>query len=145
MLDPGRVDVIVAGSAGPLGPTVINAVQNYIAPMQVGGERIPETARAVVSSALGNTVTVIATLFVQAAFNTPAFQTTVLANLSAYFADLPIGALVSRERIIEVLLYPAGTSSGVIVDADMSSPVTDTQLAFNEVAVVAPTITFVSV
>jgi hypothetical protein len=53
--------------------------------------------------------------------------------------------LVSRERIIEVLLYPAGTSSGVIVDADMSSPATDVQLAYNEVAVVAPTITFVSV
>ncbi|WP_434127504.1 hypothetical protein, partial [Enterococcus faecium] len=83
---------------------------------------IPETARAVVSSALGNGVAVIATLYVQATFNTPAFQTTVLANLQAYFADLPIGALVSRERIIEVLLYPAGTSSGVITDADMSSP-----------------------
>ena len=145
ILDPGRVDVIVAGSAGPLGPTVVSAVQNYIAPMQIGGERIPETARAVVSSALGNSVAVIATLYVQATFNTPAFQTTVLANLQAYFADLPIGALVSRERIIEVLLYPAGTSSGVITDADMSSPVTDVQLAYNEVAVAVPTITFVSV
>ena len=145
ILDPGRVDVIIAGSAGPLGPTVVNAVQSYIAPMQIGGDRIPETARAVVSSAIGTTINVIATLYVQSTFNTPAFQATVLANLQAYFADLPIGALVSRERIIEVLLYPAGTSYGVITDAEMSSPAVDVQLAYNGVAVAAPTITFVSV
>ena len=145
IFDPGRVDVIIAGAAGPVGGAVVANVQNYIAPSQIGGERIPETARAVVSSALANNVAVTATLFVQATFNTAAFQAQVLANLEAYFADLAIGALVSRERIIEVLLYPAGLSAGVITDATVTAPAVDVQLAYNEVGVAVPTLTFTSV
>ena len=146
IFDPGRVDVIIAGSAGPLGPSTVAAVQNYIAPAQVGGSRIPETARAVVSSALANVVVISGILYVQATFNTPAFQASVVANVGAFFADLPIGALVSQERIIEVLLFPAGLSSGVIVDATITSPTSDITLAYNEVAVPDLTgLTFVSV
>ena len=146
IFDPGRVDVIIAGSAGPLGPSTVAAVQNYIAPAQVGGSRIPETARAVVSSALANVVVISGILYVQATFNTPAFQASVVANVGAFFADLPIGALVSQERIIEVLLYPAGLSAGVIVDATITSPTADITLAYNEVAVPDLTgLTFVSV
>lgn len=149
IFDPGRVDVIIAGTAGPVGADVVAAVQNYIAPSQIGGDKIPETARAVVSSALLHTVVITATLYVQAAFNTADFQNQVKANVDSYFADLAIGALVSQERIIEVLLYPAGLSSGVIVDAAVTSPAADLQLAYNEVAVadygVSGSITFVSV
>ena len=146
IFDPGRVDVIIAGSSGPVGPSVVAAVQNYIAPAQIGGERIPETARAVVSSALGHVVTIAATLYVQATYNTAAFQATVLANVAAFFADLAIGALVSQERIVEVLLYPAGLSAGVITDAAITSPLADIQLAYNEVGVPDVTgVVFVSV
>lgn len=145
IFDPGRVDVIVAGTGGPVGAGVVATVQSYIAASQIGGDLIPETARAVVSSALARNIVVVATLFVQAAFNTAAFQAQILSNLGAYFADLAIGGLVSKERIIEVLLYPAGLSAGIITDATISSPVTDVQLAYNEVAVQQPTLTFVSV
>ena len=140
------MDVIIAGSAGPVSPSTVAAVQNYIAPAQVGGSRIPETARAVVSSALANVVVISGILYVQATFNTPAFQASVVANVGAFFADLPIGALVSQERIVEVLLYPAGLSAGVIVDATITSPTGDITLAYNEVAVPDLTgLTFVSV
>ena len=45
-----------------------------------------------------------------------------------------------------VLLFPAGLSSGVIVDATITSPTADIQLAYNEVAVPDLTgLTFVSV
>lgn len=146
IFDPGRVDVIIAGDVGPVGAGVVANVQNYIAPSQVGGDKIPETARAVVSSALEHDVEVTATLFVQAAYNTPAFQNTIRANLASYFADLAIGALVSQERIVEVLLYPAGLSAGVITDATIAAPAADVQLAYNEVAVASPVVlNFVSV
>ncbi len=135
IFDPGRVDVIIAGSAGPVGSPVVAAVQNYIAAAQVGGDKIPETARAVVSSALENVVVIEAVLYVQATYNTAAFQATVLANVATFFADLAIGALVSQERIVEVLLYPAGLSAGVITDATIAAPLQDIQLDFNEVAV----------
>ena len=145
IFDPGRVDVIVAGAAGPVGAGVVSNVQNYIAAQQVGGDRIPETARAVVSSALGVTVTITATIYVQGAFNTAAFQATIAANVSAFFADLRIGALVSRERLIQVLLSPAGLSAGVITDATITAPPADVQLAFNEVAVPSLSLTYVGV
>ena len=92
-------------------------------------------AAFVVSSALANVITISGILYVQATFNTPAFQAAVIANVGTFFADLAIGALVSQERIVEVLLYPAGLSAGVIVDATITSPTADIQLAYNEVAV----------
>ena len=53
---------------------------------------------------------------------------------------------MSQERIVEVLLYPAGLSAGVIVDATITSPTGDITLAYNEVAVPDLTgLTFVSV
>lgn len=145
MFDPGRVDVIIAGATSAVGADVVAAVQDYIAPSQVGGDRIPVTARAVVSTALVQVVTITATLFVQSAYNTAALQQTIEAGAGSYFADLSIGALVSRERIIEVLLYPAGVGAGVIVDATVSLPSGDVQLDFNEVASATLNLTMTSV
>ncbi len=143
--EPGRVDVILAGADSAVGADVVAAVQNYIAPAQVGGDRIPVTARCVVSSALRHDVTITSTIYVQSAYNTPALQALVEANVGAYFSDLQIGARVSRERIIEVLLYPAGLSAGIITDAVTASPVDDEMLAFNEVASATTNLTFISV
>lgn len=143
--EPGRVDVIIAGASSAVGADVVATVQNYIAPSQVGGDRIPVTARCVVSTALTQNVTITAQLFVQAAYNTAALQQTVAANVASYFTDLSIGALVSRERIIEVLLYPAGLEAGVIVDAAVTSPAADVMLDFNEIAVATTNLTFTSV
>lgn len=146
IFDPGLINVTIASSLGAVGGSVVTQVQDYIAPAEVGGSRIPETARAVVASAVANNIAVTATLYVQATYNTAAFQAQVAANLATYFSEVPIGGLVSAERVIEVLLYQAGVSAGVITDADVAAPAADVQLGFNEVAVPTPvTLTFTSV
>ncbi len=143
--EPGRVDVILAGADSAVGADVVAAVQNYIAAAQIGGDRIPVTARCVVSSALQRNITITSTIYVQSAYNTPALQQLIEANVASYFTDLPIGGLVSRERIIEVLLYPAGLSAGVITDAFTTSPADDEVLAFNETASATVNLTLISV
>lgn len=145
LLDPGRIDVIVAGSGGGVGAGVVTNAQNAIAPLQTGGERIPETARVLVTSATNYSITVSGTLYVQASLNTAAFQAQVAADLSAFQADLPIGALVSWERLLEVVTQRAGSVSGIITDVENFSPTTDTQLAYDRVAVFTNSLTFKSV
>lgn len=146
IFDPGRIDVIIASNTGAVSGTVVTQVQDYIAPAEIGGSKIPETARAVVASAVANNVAVTATLKVQSTFNTAAFQAQTAANLATYFSSVPIGGLVSAERVIEVLLYQAGVGAGVIVDADVTAPLLDVQLQYDEVAVASPvTLTFTSV
>lgn len=144
IFNPGCVSVVLAASGNTVGPDVVAAVQNFIAPSQQAG-RIPYTARCVVSAALVHSVDVSATLYVQSAYNTTAFQQQTLANLQQYFAGLAVGAFISYERIIEVLLYQAGVAAGIIVDATVSSPSTDVQLGLFEVAVlntqIAPPLT----
>lgn len=145
LLDPGRVDVIIAGAGGALGVEQVTAAQNAIAPLQTGGERIPETARAAVTTAQNYSITVSGTMYVQASLNTSTFQAQVAADLAAYQADLPIGGLVSWERLLEVVTRQAGVSAGVIPDVENFSPTTDTQLAYDRVAVFTNALIFKSV
>jgi len=145
MFDSGRVDVFIAGNSGSVGPAVVAAVQNYIAPQQVGGSLIPETAKCVVSSAVQVNVNVTATIFVQAAYNTAAFAAQIDDALLTYFQALDIGAFISTDRVAQVMLSPAGLSPGIIVDATVTSPVLNVQLAYNEVAALTGTRTLVSV
>lgn len=147
IFDPGVVYVILAGSAGAVSGAVVLAVQNYIAPNQTGGLRIPKTARCVVVSAVNYSYTMSVTISIQAAYNTTSFKASLEAGVTAYFAALDIGSFISIERVIEVLLYPAGYSPGVIVDLEITSPspAVDVQLAYNEVAVPTITYTYVSV
>lgn len=135
LLDPGRVDVILAGDAGAVPASVVLAVQVYISENQVGGERIPETARAVVSSAANYVLAVSGTLFVQGAYNTAAFQAGVTGDLQDFVQAIPIGGRVSWERLLQVALNRAGLSPGIITDVSGFAPSADVQLAYNEVAV----------
>jgi len=145
LFNSGRVDVFVAGNSGAVGPAVVAAVQNYIAPQQVGGSLIPETATCVVSSAVQVNVNVTATIFVQAAYNTATFAAQIDDALLTYFQALDIGAFISTDRVAQVMLSPAGLSPGVILDATVTSPLLNVQLAYNEVAALTGTRTLVSV
>ena len=137
IFDPGRIDIVIAGPAGAVAPSVVQAAQDAIAPLQIGGSFIPETARAVVTSAANRTINVTATVYVQAEYDTAAFQAQVSADFAAFAADHEIGGgklgIVSAERIAEVLQYRAGLSAGIIYDVDAITPNTDTILAYNEV------------
>ena len=148
-LDPGRVDVLLAGAAGAVGPSTVKDVQDAIAAAQTGGERIPETARCVVSSATNHSITVGATIYVQGEYNTAAFQARVSADFATYAAGVEIGGgplgVVSWERLAEILQLQAGTSAGIIYDVSDFSPSTDVTLDYNEVPVFTLNLTWQSV
>lgn len=149
ILEPGRVDVIIAGPAGAVAPSVVKGAQDAIAPLQIGGDKIPETARAVVSSAINRTITVSASVYVQKEYNTTAFQAQVAAHYAAFTASVDIGGgplgVVSAERLEGVLSYRAALSPGVIYDVADFLPRDDIPLAFNEVPIVALTLTWIPV
>ena len=146
MLDPGTVTVLIAGSAGALGPTIVLAAQQAVAPALVGGSKIPETARALVASAANNVIPVVANLYVQAEYNTAAFHQQVFDAVDAFESALAIGAKISWERLQEVILSPAGTSAGIITDADWFSPAADVAQAYYQVAIFDLTqVNFISV
>ena len=149
LLDPGRIDVIVAGAGGAVASGVVQAVQQYIAPAQIGGSRIPDTARCVVSSAVNLTVTVSATVSIQAAYDTAAFQAQVSADFAAYAAAVPIGggqlAVLSWLRLAEIMQYRAGLNPGIVYDVQNFSPAADVPLAYNQVPIFSLNITYVPV
>ena len=84
---------------------------------------------------MNRTIFVSGTVRVQREYNTAAFQTSVANNIAVYQSQMAIGAPVSWERVLGVILLPAGTSAGVIVNVDNFLPRTDYILAYNEVAV----------
>ena len=145
MLDPGVATVLIAGTSGALGGSVVAAVQNAIAPAQIGGELIPETARAVVASAVNRTITISGVIYVQREYNTTAFQAGVAADVATFFADMDIGQLVSWERCLEVITQRAGLSARVIYNVENFAPSADVPLLYNEVAVPFLSLTYVSV
>ena len=115
-MDPGNVTILIAGDAGTLGGAIVAAAQNAIAPKQVGGNRIPATARAVVAAALNNTIMVAGVIYLDATMNAQTFQQLVAANVKTFQESLAIGATVSWARVLEVILYPAGVSSNTVLD-----------------------------
>jgi hypothetical protein len=145
LLRPGRVDILIAGDGGGLGAGVILNAQNAIAPLTFGGSKIPETAEAVVSSASNVTVIVQGTIYVRSTYNTAAFQANIAADLLAHQKEVPIGGLVSWERVLGVVQNRAGTGTGIIRNIDWTSPVVDLQMAYNQTAVFSLSLTYVSV
>lgn len=135
MLDPGTVTVIVAGDGGALSPSVVLAAQNNIAPAQIGGTNIPETARCIVASASNFTIPVVATLYIQSEYNTPAFQAQIIANVATFQKAIPIGGKVSWVRLQEAITEIAGLSADIIPEVDWVSPAVDVQLLYYQVAV----------
>lgn len=135
LLDPGTVTVVIAGDAGAVPPATILAAQNAVAPAQVGGVNIPETARAVVISAANNTIPVNAILYIQSEYNTTAFQQQIIANVVAFQKSLKIGSKVSWIRLQEAITEIAGLSGDVIPDVQWNSPTADIQQLYYQVAV----------
>lgn len=133
ILDPGRVDVVIAGVAGGVGAGVVLNVQNAIAPAQIGGSRIPETARCVVTSAVNRTINLSGIVYVQREYNTPEFQAQIAADVAAYSAAFEIGGFVSWERLLQVVQHRAGLSPGVIINVDNFLPNADQQLGIFDV------------
>ncbi len=142
LTDPGLVTVILASDAGAVGGSVVANAQAAIAPLFTGGDKIPETARAICVSASNFPVVVAGTVVVDPAYNTQAFLDQINADLITYFKSFAIGggklAKVSYERVISVIGYRAGLSNSVVFDATdvtINNGSQDLPLAYNQVPV----------
>ena len=124
--DPGRVDVYLASPAGGgVVAAVVNAVQAFIDPPTVTGERtssrIPETAKCVVHTCVTKPVAIEAIIAVWPEYNTPTFKAQIAADIAAFQASFPIGgnfalfpfpAAVPYSRIVQLLLNRSGVAQG---------------------------------
>lgn len=150
--DPGTVNIIVAGDAGAVSPAVVAAAQVFIAPQQTGGAKIPETAKAVVSSAVNLPVTVAGTVIVDPAYNNQNFLDQINANLTTWFKSFLIGGgklgKVSYDRIVGIVMLPAGNSNTTIYDGTnitVNGGIDDLPLAYYQVPVLTSLLVLQSV
>lgn len=129
----GTLRVIVAGA-----PTVSGGDLSTIEAALL--ERAPVTDVPSVEAATVVTVTVTATVYVRAAFDSTANRsraTTAIANL---FLGIDIGGTVDREAIAAAIYSAAG-----VTDVDLAAPAADTTLAADEVATPSVALTWVTV
>lgn len=142
LTDPGRADVTIAGPAGAVSAGTVTTVQLAIAPLQVGGGNIPETAKCVVTSAANLVVAVAGLVIVDATYNNATFKAQIVSDLQTWFGSFTIGGgklgKVSYDRILGILSYRAGLSNNVVLDATgitINGGTGDLPIAYNQVPV----------
>jgi uncharacterized phage protein gp47/JayE len=118
----GRVDLYLAGDAGPVAAGVVTAVSTYVTP------RMPLEATLNAASATGLAVTVTATLFGKAQYETAA-KAAAQAAVEALFRSIPINGTVYKSAIIEALMSPTG-----VENVTLAAPAGDTTLTASQVA-----------
>jgi hypothetical protein len=108
---PGKVIVYVAGQAGALSPTVVAAVESYIA------VRRPQTDDSEVSSATNATLNITAgTVRYDASATLSVVQAATYAAAAAYVRLVGIGGTVRRSEVISAM--ETGVYSGLTVTED---------------------------
>lgn len=140
---PGRVDVVVAGSAGAVGGSTVAAAQSYIDGLTA------LTSVAVVVSAVNKAITVSGTVLVKSAQATST-QAAAEADLAALARGTQIGAAqgLPLEFIIAAIVGPLngdGTNNRGITQVTITAPTGDTALAPNEVPTLSLSITWTPV
>ncbi len=144
---PGQVNVLIAGSTGPLDATTVAKVNEYIAP------RVPTCGIAVVTSATAAPVTITGTLFVKMGFGVSA-TTVAQSNLAALFGgglnnkgeELPgiaIGGIVYLSQVIEQVMLVDGARN--TSDLRLNGGLVDIELTAVQVATLANSITVTEV
>jgi uncharacterized phage protein gp47/JayE len=128
----GQVDVWVAGPSGPVSAGDVSAAQSYIA------ARAPLTSSAVVANATALAVTVTATLYGAAAYQTSALAS-AQAALQALIASIPVGGKVYRSAIIGALMAVEG-----VQNVSVSAPASDTTMTASQVATLTSNLTWSS-
>jgi uncharacterized phage protein gp47/JayE len=118
----GGVTVYVAGASGPVGAGAVTAAQTYINP------RAPLTSVPTVTNTSALAVTVTATLYGKAEYQTAATAAATGA-IQALIAANPIGGTVYRAAIFEALMSPTG-----VTNVTIAAPAGDTTLTAAQVA-----------
>lgn len=140
----GTVEVYLAGTNGPAGPTAVTNANAYIQP------RVPLCVNATVAAAAANAVTVTATVYVVTAYLAVA-TAQCATNLTALFGGgtnslgealpgIDIGGTVYLTQIIEQLMAATGVRNVVV-----AAPVADVVLTATQVATLTQALTFVGV
>lgn len=145
----GRIEVFLAGAAGPVSGGVVTTVDDYIQP------RLSLTTTAVTASASGVATTVTATIYVAAAYYTQS-QADCSQNLQALFnggtntivellPGIDIGSTttvvkVYVNQIIEQLQIVKGVRNVVV-----AAPASDVTLTAGQVATLTQNLTFISI
>jgi len=153
--DPGLVELYLAGPAGGVGAGTVTAVQTFIDPLVITGERvssrIPETARCTVFSAINKIITVAGNVAVWPEYNNGTFLAQILADLASYQSGFPIGGnygpdtggtsgYVPYSRLMQILLQRSGVAQGPAQELTfqqiaLNGLSASVPLAFNEVPV----------
>lgn len=135
---PGQVTLIVAGptssgadGADALASDIVDAIQEYIDPPSHLG-KAPTAVDVFIESAKVKVITITGTV---TAISTEKAYAQALAEtaLNAWAAAAPLGAKISREKLIGKIM--AGLSDEDGNDATITTPAADVVLAANEVPV----------
>ncbi len=140
---PGRVDLLVAGSAGAVNGATVTAVQTYV------DARTALTSVVVVASAVNKAITITGTVKVKTAQAATA-QAAAEADLAALASGTDIGAAegVPLEFILAAITGPLaadGSNSRGITNMSLSAPSADVALAATEVPTFTLNLTWTSV
>jgi uncharacterized phage protein gp47/JayE len=146
---PNTLDIYVAGDAGDLSTTVVQAVQDYINGTTDGKGRKASGSDVLVKSAIRNNLQLRATIYITAQYNTAATQQAILDAITAYFKVLPVGGTKVSIDAVGVVVFGevqrAILSVTGVRNPVFTTPVGDTPIALGEVVVPVPTFNFVSV
>jgi uncharacterized phage protein gp47/JayE len=126
----GGVTVYVAGPSGPVGGGAVTAAQTAV------NARAPLTAVATVVNASALAITVTATLYGKAQFQTSA-TAAATAALQALIAATAIGGKVYKSSIIAALMSATG-----VENATVAAPAGDTSLTAAQVATLTATLSW---
>lgn len=120
----GAVRIVVAGATAPLSAGALANVRSVVAQRRPLG--VPDVTA---DNATAAPIPIAATLYLEALVDAPTVLAAARAAVATYLASLPIGARVSRERIIAALAVPG------VVDMDVPSPSADVTLPADGLAV----------
>jgi uncharacterized phage protein gp47/JayE len=145
---PNTIDIYVAGDAGDLSSTVVQAVDDYLSGITDGKVRKGAGSDVEVYSALRRDIAIGGTIYIANNYNTTATQSAILAAVSEYFKTLDIGgtkqAVGGTGYVVFGRIYTAVLTVRGVTNAVLSLG-GDIALAKNEVAVPVPAFSYVSV
>lgn len=122
--DPGWVTVVLAGQTAGVGAGVVSAIQDFFDPAAHTG-MAPSCVRVDVVSASVYTINLIGTVYAKAE-ELDAAQLAFTNALTEYEKSLRIGALVSRERLISLIMQQLSYDDAN--DVSLTTPSADVAL-----------------
>lgn len=133
---PGTIDLYVAGPTGPVDPSVLVDVMDYLNGVTDGIYRRPIGSDVECFSAVSGTVSITGTLYVNASFDLTQTNTAVSDAIDTYFEALPVGGTVQLAKLYQTIMEVTGVSN-----VHLTAPTVDTTVAANAAPVASTSLT----